>query len=318
MTFEWPVALWALLLLPVAISLYVLAQRRKARYAVRFTNLDLLANLVPKTAGWRRHLPPALVLLAAALLLVGLARPQATVMVPREEATVVLAMDVSGSMVATDVAPDRLSAAREAAGTFLDRLPRDLRVGLVTFSSQAQVLSSPTDDHDAVLRALGSLEAEGGTAMGDGLARATELGRSPDGEEPAGRDVPAAVVLLSDGANTSGDTQPTEAAARAREWGIPVFTVALGTPDGTVQGPGGQVIPVPPDESTLRDVAGSTGGRFFASSSEADLTRVYEELGSRIGFVEEEQEVTFAFAAAALVLLVAGGTLSTLWFNRFP
>jgi Ca-activated chloride channel family protein len=312
MTFEWPVMLWGLLLIPLAILLYILAQRRRVRYAVRFTNLDLLANLVPKTPGWRRHLPPVLFLLAMSLLLLGLARPQATIMVPEEEATVVLAMDTSGSMVATDVAPDRLSAAQEAAGTFLDRLPGELRVGLVTFSSQAQVLSVPTDDHDAVRRALGSLEAEGGTAMGEGLARASEISRSP------GRDAPAAVVLLSDGANTSGEIEPSEAASRAREWGVPVFTVAIGTPEGTVEGPGGQLIPVPPDETTLREIAESTGGRFFASSSEADLARVYEDLGSRIGFAEEEQEVTVAFAAAALALLVAGSILSTLWFNRFP
>lgn len=321
MTFGWPLMLFGLLLVPLAVGLYVLAQRRRALYAVRFTNLDLLANLVPRRPGWRRHLPPALFLVALSLLLLGLARPQATVEVPREQATVVLATDTSGSMRATDVSPDRLSAAREAAGTFVDRLPDGLRVGLVTFSSGTEVLSPPTDDHDAVLRSLDSLSAGGGTAMGDALARASEMGQQTGGGDvsPEGdADVPAAVVLLSDGANTSGGTEPLEAAREARERGIPVFTVALGTADGTVEGPGGETIPVPPDVETLRRVSETTGGEFFSSTSEADLVRVYEELGSSIGFVEEEQEVTVAFVAAALALLATAGTLSVLWLNKLP
>jgi Ca-activated chloride channel family protein len=321
MTFQWPLLLWGLLLVPLLVFLYALLQRRRARYTVRFTNLDLLANVVPRTPGWRRHLPPILLLLALNSLMLGLARPQATVRVPEEEANVVLAVDTSGSMVAEDVSPDRLAAAEEAAGTFVDRLPEELRVGLVTFASQAQVLSAPTADHDSIHASLGSLGAEGGTAMGDGLLRATEISQQDGratGQGGEGDDIPAAVVLLSDGANTSGEAEPAEAAARARELGVPVFTVALGTPDGTVEGPDGQPIEVPPDTATLRDVARTTGGEFFASSSEADLVRVYEDLGSRIGFVEEEQEVTIAFAGAALVLLATGGSLSALWFNRFP
>jgi Ca-activated chloride channel family protein len=319
MSFQWPVALWGLVLIPALAAVYVLAQRRRARYAVRFTNLELLSNVLPKSPGWRRHLPPVLILLALSSLLLGLARPQATVQVPRERANVVLAIDTSGSMVAEDVAPDRLSAAREAAGTFLDRLPEGLRVGLVTFSSDARVIS--------VRAALGSLNAEGGTAMGDALARASEVsqqagegnGRTAGGERQG---VPAAVVLLSDGANTSGETEPSEAARRAREMGVPVFTVALGTADGFVELPdeSGEArrVEVQPDTGTLREIAETTEGRFFASSSGADLVNVYEDLGSRVGFVEEEQEVTVAFAGAAFALMLAGGGLSALWFNRFP
>jgi Ca-activated chloride channel family protein len=327
MSFQWPVALWGLVLIPALAAVYVLAQRRRARYAVRFTNLELLSNVLPKSPGWRRHLPPVLILLALSSLLLGLARPQATVQVPRERANVVLAIDTSGSMVAEDVAPDRLSAAREAAGTFLDRLPEGLRVGLVTFSSDARVISAPTDDHEVVRAALGSLNAEGGTAMGDALARASEVsqqagegkGRTAGGERQG---VPAAVVLLSDGANTSGETEPSEAARRAREMGVPVFTVALGTADGFVELPdeSGEArrVEVQPDTGTLREIAETTEGRFFASSSGADLVDVYEDLGSRVGFVEEEQEVTVAFAGAAFALMLAGGGLSALWFNRFP
>jgi Ca-activated chloride channel family protein len=334
MSFAWPAFLWGLLLVPVAGVLYLLAQRRRKRHAVRFTNLDLLGNLVAHTPGWRRHLPPVLLLMALSALLLGLARPQATVLVPREEANVVLLMDVSGSMEATDVSPNRLAAAQEAAGAFLDRLPDDLRVGLVTFSEREQVLSLPTTEHAAVRDALRTLEAGGGTAMGDGLVRATEIsqlgagegqgsgtGQAEDGDgrgegDPEG--VPAAVVLLSDGSSTDGETEPEEAAERARALGVPVFTVALGTEEGTIEGPGGQEIPVPPDAETLRRISEETGGESFASASEADLVRVYRDLGSSLGFVEEEREVTAAFAAAGAVLILAGGALSTLWFGRLP
>lgn len=324
MSFAWPMALWALLLVPAAAALYLLLQRRRKRHVVRFTNLELLANLVPRFPGWRRHLPPALLLLALGALILGFARPQATVLVPREEANVVMVMDVSGSMEATDVSPDRLVAAKEAAGAFLDRLPEDLRVGLVTFSGREQVLSLPTADHAAVHEAVDSLEAGGGTAMGDGLMRATEIsqlgldGGRRDASNGDGAGVPAAVVLLSDGANTNGQTEPEEAARRAQELGVPVFTVALGTEEGTVEAPGGQAVPVPPDRETLGQIAEQTGGESFASASEGDLVGVYEDLGSSLGFVEEEREVTAAFAAAGAVLILAGGTLSALWFGRLP
>lgn len=335
MSFEWPVLLWGLLLVPLLLVFYVIVQRHRMRYAVRFTNLNLLANLVPRFPGWKRHLPPALFLLALSALILGFARPQATVEVPREEATVVMAMDTSGSMEATDVSPDRLSAAREAAESFLGRMPEELRVGLVSFSSQAQALSLPTDEHAQVSEALDSLRAGGGTAMGDGLARATEIGRNSEEEEPdqettqpaaqgeeqdeaASEAVPLAVILLSDGSNTTGNSDPLQVADEARELGIPVFTVALGTPDGIVQAPTGEQVRVPPDEETLRQIADTTGGSFFASASEADLVRVYEDLGSQIGFVEEEQEVTVAFVGATLALLLAGGTLSMVWFQRLP
>jgi Ca-activated chloride channel family protein len=329
MSFAWPAFLWGLLLVPAAGVLYLLALRRRKRHAVRFTNLELLANVVPRTPGWRRHLPPVLLLMALSALLLGLARPQATVLVPREEANVVLLMDVSGSMEATDVSPNRLAAAQEAAGVFLDRLPDDLRVGLVTFSEREQVLSLPTADHGVVRDALESLEAEGGTAMGDGLLRATEISQLGVGGGDEGRTgdvrgegnqegVPAAVVLLSDGASTDGETEPEEAAETARALGVPVFTVALGTEEGTVEGPGGQEVPVPPDAETLRTIAEETGGESLASASEADLVSVYRDLGSSLGFVEEEREVTAAFAGAGAVLILAGGALATLWFGRLP
>ena len=185
MSFGSPVVLWGLLVIPLAVVLYALAQRRRMRYAVRFTNLDLLANVVTKSPRWRRHLPPVLFLLALSSLLVGLARPQATVLVPKEEANVVLAVDTSGSMAATDVAPDRLSAAQEAAETFLNRSPKNLQVGLVAFSVTPVRILPPTDDQATVRELLGSLKANGGTAMGDALLNAVEISRPRAGEDPA-------------------------------------------------------------------------------------------------------------------------------------
>lgn len=333
--------LWSLVLVPLLLVLYVLVQRRRIRYAVRFTNLNLLTNLVPRFPNWRRHRPPALFLVALSVLLVGLARPQATVEVPQEGATVVMAMDTSGSMEATDVSPDRLSAAQEAAETFLGRMPEELRVGLVSFSSQAQALSLPTTEHAQVSEALDTLRSGGGTAMGDGLARATEIGRSSveddAGQEPTQEssrsgarsgesngvseaqegDAPLAVILLSDGASTTGE-DPLRVASEAQELGIPVFTVALGTREGVVDTPAGEQVSVPPDTGTLQQIADTTGGSFFSSATEADLVQVYEDLGSQIGFVKEEQEVTAAFVGAALAVLLAGGALSLLWFQRLP
>jgi len=314
------------------------------RYAVRFTNLDLLANVVHRSPGWRRHLPTLFYLGALAALLVSLARPEATVLVPREQATVMLVMDVSGSMNATDVAPTRLLAAKRAAESFLDQLPGGFRVGVVSFAASAQTQAEPTRDRAAVRRALQLLEANGGTAMGDGLERALEVRRaatpvptpspapSPGdggtptpGQEPtpAEEAIPLAVVLLSDGANTAGTTQPGEAAEHARELGVPVFTIALGTAEGTITVPGGtrgtlRTMPVPPDPETLRQIAEITGGGFFEAPTESDLRAVYDDLGSRIGFVEELQEVTVLFAGLGLVLIVLGGGLAVLWFNRLP
>jgi Ca-activated chloride channel family protein len=334
---EWPGLLWTLLLVPVALAAYLLAQRRRSRYTVRFTNLDLLANVVSAKPGWRRHLPPALYLLALAALLVSLARPQALTLVPKEQATVILVMDVSGSMNATDVAPTRLVSSQRAAAAFIKELPEKFRVGIVSFASTAQTLTRPTADRVAVYEAIDSLHAEGATAMGDGIERALDVKRpptppssgsaarpSPSPPAPHGGadEAPLVVLLLSDGANTQGRTQPMQAAADAKALGVPVFTIALGTDRGMVDVPDetGNLrrIPVPPDTLTLQRIAETTGARFFAAPSNSDLKEVYRELGSKIGFVREQQEITVVFAATGLLFLVAGATMSLVWFSRFP
>ena len=335
MSAEWPGLLWTLVLVPVALAAYLLAQRRRSRYTVRFTNLDLLANVVSAKPGWRRHVPPAFYLLALAALLVSLARPQALALVPKEQATIVLVMDVSGSMNATDVLPTRLVSSQRAATTFIEQLPEKFRVGIVSFASTAQTLSRPTTDRAAAYEAIATLHAEGATAMGDGIERALDVKRPPGSssggaapaapdppEQSSGREPPVVVLLLSDGANTQGRTQPMEAASDAKELGVPVFTIALGTDQGMVDVPDEtgtmRRIPVPPDELTLQRIAEATGARFFAAPTSRELKDVYRELGSKIGFVKEKQEVTVLFSATALLFLVAGATMSLNWFSRFP
>jgi Ca-activated chloride channel family protein len=336
MSFSWPIALLGLALVPLALLGYVLVQRRRQQYAVRFTNLDLLASVVDRAPRWRRHVPPALALLALTALVLAVAQPTIAREVPQEKATVILTMDVSGSMQATDVQPDRMAAAKEAANAFLDQVPDTVSVGVVSFSTGAQVVLSPTTDHDAVRQAVDALEPGGGTALGDAIADSASLAKSLGGDASTGAaqpastlpadtkgDAPAVVVLLSDGANSSGSLEPAQAADRAAADGVPVYTVALGTDQGSVtidpgDGTGPQTIPVPPDPETLARVAEQTGGRFFDAPDASDLKSIYERVGAEVGTETQQDDIGFAFAAAGAVLLVAGGALSALWFGRIP
>lgn len=348
MTFAAPELLLALLVVPVALGAYVVAGRRRARYAVRFTNVDLLANLLPRRPAWRRHVPPVLYLAAMAALALALARPSMTIAVPRDDATIVLAMDVSGSMRATDVAPTRLAAAQQAAQDFLEQLPERFQVGLVVFSTEPRVVVAPTTDRAAIVRALSTLRADGGTAMGDAIVTAVEAGQaaataqqeaapSPAGSpsaDPSAEPLPSAspgasgdapivaTVLLSDGSNSAGAVDPIEAAERAAAAGTPVYTIALGTNDGTVEVPdefGNPVtLEVPPDRETLASIAEITRARFFEAPTVEDLRQIYDSIGSRVGFTDEEREVSGLFAGAGLALLATGAAFAAFWFNRFP
>jgi Ca-activated chloride channel family protein len=344
MTFASPELLVALLLVPLAITAYLFVQRRRARYAVAFTNVDLLSNLVPRTPSWRRHVPPALYLGAIGALVFALARPSMIMAVPRQEATIILAMDVSGSMQATDVAPSRLAAAKKAASDFVDQLPDTFQVGLVAFSTAPRVAVSPTTDRVAIHRALDSLVAQGGTALGDAIAASLDAAATatsapataaPSPSNPSAAPSPGApatpssgesplvaTVLLSDGANSTGSLEPLDAASRAAALGVPVYTIALGTQDGVVQVPNRQgqlqTLAVPPDTETLAAIAETTGARFFDAPTAKDLAQIYENLSSRVGFTDEQQEVTQLFAAAGLLFVIAGAGLAAHWFNRFP
>ena len=322
MTFATPFILWGLLIVPLGLVAYWLVQRRRIKYAARFTNLDLLANVVDASPGRRRHLPAALTLIALAALVVAMARPQAVVAVPRDDATVVLTMDSSASMTATDVAPTRLDAAKSAASSFLDRLPDRFRVGLVSFSSSVQVLEEPTDDRDAIHSSLDSIEGDIGTALGDAIVTSVGLAPDPAEQEKLSGGKPLfAVLLLSDGANSTG-SEPLAILEQAKAAGVPVYTIALGTDSGTVEITNDfgvtQTYAVPPDRDTLRQVAEETGGRYFEAPTEADLEAVYQEIGSQVSYEDEKRELTAAFAAGGAVFLLLGAGLSALWFGRIP
>ncbi len=324
MSFREPTVLLGLALLPVALLAYLAMQRRRQREAAAFGNPALLPGLMTARPGWRRHLPAGLLLLAIATMILALARPQRSVAAPQRAATVVLVNDVSGSMRAGDVDPTRLTAAVKSAKILVDKTPDNFRIGLVTFADYAEQRVSPTTDRGAVNGALERMVADGGTAMGDGLARGLQTAQTPvptqDGKST--RKLPAIIVLLSDGKNTLGVNSPLEIAEQARKARIPIFAIALGTEGGEVvqRDPFGftQRIPVPPDKDTLREIARTTGGRFFEAVSTRDAEQIYSRIGTRLTSKPEQREVTVAFAGGAFVLLLAGGAFSLIWFGRLP
>jgi Ca-activated chloride channel homolog len=325
MSFATPIALVALILVPIAAAGYILFERRRVRESARFVEPALMPNVVDHVPGWRRHLPAVLLLLATAGFLIGFARPHATVSTRSEEATAIIAIDTSRSMGATDTAPTRLAAAQATVRKFLADLPEKYRVSVVAFSTLAQVVAVPTTDREYVETALSGLRVGEATALGDALATAVDVARGtpqgvkpPPGEEPA----PAVILMLSDGAVDGGRVELPEAIRRAREAKIPVFTALLGTEDGVVEVPhvGGYVerIQVPPDPDALRAVARQTGGSFFTAPTEEELGTVYADLKSRLGSERKDEEITFAFAAGGGLLLLAGCVVSALWFRRLP
>jgi Ca-activated chloride channel homolog len=329
-----PLLLLTLLVVPAVLGLYLLAERRRMRYAVRYTNLDVLAS-VARGRDWRRWVPLALFLLALSAICVALARPHRTTLVAKDRATVVLVIDVSGSMAARDVRPTRLAAAEAAAQTFIDKAPKRMKIGLVVFAGEPQLAAPPTTDHQLVkdaVSSVGEFSGYGGTAIGDALAMATQVAEQAVNEgtlTAAGTSTPthglASILFLSDGAQTRGDLLPGEGAARAKAAGIPVFTVALGTPNGVLKrdfGFGGngptQTVPVPPDPATLHAIAETTGGQFTEARDAATLQHAYAHLGSSLGRKRSRTEITYAFVGAAALLLVASGLLGGAWAPRLP
>ena len=311
MSFQAPLFLLALAAIPAALLALLLARKRPAKYVVRFPATATLAAVAGRTGRARRVIPPALLCLALAGLITALARPEATIAVPVEKASVMLVTDTSGSMNATDVAPDRLTAAKAAASRFLDRVPDKLQTGLVAFADGPHTVLRPTQDRVQVSSTLEALRAEGGTATGDALASAlTALGTR------AKNSPPAAIVLLSDGASKTG-RDPAEVAQEARDANVPIYTVALGTADGVVEAQG-QILSVPPDPEALAEVARISGGRAFAAEDADALDEVYETLGSRIGTKKEKKEVSAGFAAVGLLLLGGAAFTSLRWRGRLP
>jgi Ca-activated chloride channel family protein len=353
MSFQSPWMLLGLLVLAAFVALWLWAERRRARYTVRYTNLEVLATVVSGSS-WRRYVPATILVLGLGALAIGLARPHVERTLLREKATVILVVDTSRSMQAEDVEPTRLGAAQEALRTFLDEAPDDLRVGLVVFAGEAQVATPPTDDHELVEAAITDINeflVFGGTAIGDALQTAVLLGRQvtdlveeegataapglastrslaqatePDEDQEKS---PVSILFLSDGAQTRGLLQPFEGAQLAKEAGFPVFTIALGTPGGVIErgpfggAPGqdtGQTIPVPPDPETLRAIAETTGGEFSEARTADSLTKAYDNLGSRLGREPGESEITWLFLAIAGVLGLLAAGLAAFGSPRFP
>ena len=312
MSFASPLFLAALVLVPLALGAQLLARRRTRRYAVRFPGVATLAPLLPRVPSWRRQAPLALFLAALTAFALALARPHATVAVPREQASIVLVTDVSRSMLAEDVQPSRLEAARDAAQRFLDEVPDEARVGAVAFSTEPHTVQAPTDDHSEIAALIDGLAADGGTATGDALEAALKLVDGPADKRP-----PAAIVLLSDGETTTGG-DPVEVARQARRLKIPIHTFALGTRDGVIQSPDGSLIPVPPDPETMRQIAQLSGGRSFAVEDAEDLAGLYRELGSRVATKKEKREITAAFAGGGALLLMGAAAFGVRATARLP
>ncbi|HST24742.1 MAG TPA: VWA domain-containing protein [Gaiellaceae bacterium] len=342
MSFGQPLLLLTLLVLPLVVAAYLLAQRRRSRFAVAFTNLEVLAAVAARRRPWRRWVAAAVFLLSLAALCVAVARPKVSDLVPSQRAAVILVIDVSGSMNANDVKPTRLAAAEKAISIFLDHAPKQLRVGLIAFAGEADVITPATTDHDLVrlgAESLGNYGGYGGTAIGDALAAAVRLAQQAVGPtkpassgttiayHPQGPQSPASILFLSDGAQHGGVLQPSQGAAIAKAAGIPVYSVSIGTPNGVLNrpynGPGGfggfsGGIPVPVDPTTLRQIAAATGGKFTQAENAKTLDASYANLGSRLGRKPGKSEITNELVLLAAGLLLGAGLLSVLWSPRLP
>ncbi|MFF0467739.1 VWA domain-containing protein [Micromonospora zamorensis] len=306
---------WLLAVLPVfaLAAFYIWRQLHRRAYAMRFTNVDLLRTVAPKGLGWRRHVPATAFLLCLLVLATALARPAVDTKEPLERATVMLAIDVSLSMQADDVAPNRLEAAQEAAKQFVGELPQSYNLGLVSFAKAANVLVPPGKDRDAVTSAIDGLVLAEATATGEAVFTCLEAIRSVPADGAAGIP-PARIVLLSDGFRTSGRAVE-EAAAAAQAANVPVSTIAFGTDTGQVD-IGGQLQRVPVDRMALAELAETTEGYFYEAASVSELKQVYQDMGSSIGFRTEPREVTQWYAGFALLLALCAGALSLLWSSR--
>ena len=320
MSFLHPAMLVWLLAVPAVVVGYVWFDRHRDKRVRAWAPSPLLENMVARPPSWRRHLPIALLLLGGTLLLVGFARPQASVRVKRQDATVVLVVDVSGSMAANDSQPTRLGAAKKIAGEYIDKLPKGYRVAVITFSDHSTLVAPPTHDTELARSALGRAHTVSqGTALADAVARAVVIAKTV--QRPAGaRRPPAVIVVISDGGQTAGRITPDQAAQFARASKIPVTTIALGTPDGVVnqqlQGGFTERIQVPVQPAVLQGIAQQSGGRFDSGVAAVDTAATFDELGSRVGHTHKKVEVTSAAAAGGLAFLLVGAVLSGIWFRR--
>ena len=315
MTLQAPLFLLVLLVAPVAVFLYLRRERANQAGRAAFAAPAMLPAVAPVLPRWRRHVPLAAYLLALIVLAVALARPQVAVSVPIEQARIVLVTDHSGSMAAKDVLPTRLDAARRAATDFLGRVPAQVQVGAMIYNQDPEVLEAPTRDRRAITEALASVVPAGSTATGDALLLALKVAQPA--VAPGERPPPAAIVLISDGESVRG-SDPLDAAREAERLGVPVYTVALGTPQGRIPKEGGGTVPVPPDPETLSEIAEISGGSAYAVDDSSRLSEVYERLGRQLTRKTEQRQITAGFAGGGLALLVVGAGMSLWWFGRVP
>jgi Ca-activated chloride channel family protein len=348
MTFLWPDMLWLLLAVPLLVAGYVLLLRRRKKTALRYASLSLVREALGRSESFRRHVPPLLFLMALVLMLVAVARPHAVVVLPSHHETVILAMDVSGSMRATDVAPNRLVAAQTAARAFVAEQPRTTRIGVVAFAGTASVVQPATHNREDVIDAIDRFQMQRATAIGSAILvslkmifpdiefdlrgsnprpdaeRATRGAPLDSGEaktRPAFQPVPpgsytsAVIILLTDGRATTGP-DPVEAARMAAERGVRVYTVGVGTTQGGILSYEGWSMRVSLDEETLKTIASTTRGEYYHAGTASDLTKIYQDLNSRVVMERKATEVTALFSAGAFVLALAAAALSVLWFHR--
>ncbi|HMC15988.1 MAG TPA: VWA domain-containing protein [Albitalea sp.] len=340
MTFVWPDLLWLLAALPLLVASYLWLLYRRKKNTLRYASLSLIKQAMGKGPGWRRHLPPLLLLLAVATLLVATARPLAIVTLPSQQETIILAMDVSGSMRAADVQPNRLIASQEAAKSFIKDLPRSVRVGVVSFAGTAAVVQPPTQSREDIVAAIDRFQLQRGTAIGSGivlslatlfpdagidLSQITGARNMPlaPGEKPKKEFTPVppgsygsgAIILLTDGQRTTGP-DPMDAAKMAADRGVKVFTLGIGTKDGETIGFEGWSMRVRLDEDTLKQIANLTHAEYFYAGTANDLKKVYQSLSTRLVVEKKETEISGLFAAAAAVLVLVAAGLSVAWFGR--
>jgi Ca-activated chloride channel homolog len=352
-TFLWPELLWLLAFVPLLIASYVFIVRRKRKAALRYASLTMVRDAMGAGLRLRRHIPPLLFLLAISIMIVAIARPAAVVQLPSQHETIILSLDVSGSMRAKDVEPDRITAAQNAAKTFINEQPRSTRVGIVAFAGTASLVQSPTQNKEDLHAAIERLQLQRATAIGSGILVAlkaifpdvnfelnssnprpssmngptarplpgTQMPSRPDKGAAAQKPVPpgsyksAAIILLTDGQATAGP-DPLEAARMAAERGIRVYTVGIGTPHGDILQGEGWSMRVRLDEETLKQIANITQAEYFYAGSALDLKKVYQSLNSKFVLEKKETEITALFAGAAALTLLLSALLSLLWFNR--
>jgi Ca-activated chloride channel homolog len=336
MSFLWPSLLWFLLIVPLGIWLYLVLQRRRQRMITRFGRTALTGASAGNTPDSRRHFPPAVFMVALIILIVGMARPQMVVSLPRVEGTVILAYDVSGSMAATDVKPTRMDAAKAAGSDFVRRQPSTVQIGVVAFSDSGLAVEPPTNDKDAILSAISRLTPQRGTSLAGGILAAlntiaiaqsgqtthfySSLTPSPSPTPtavPQGHYTSAAIVLLTDGENNE-NPDPLAAAQAAADRGVRIYTVGLGSPAGTTLHINGFIVHTQLDETMLQQISQLTGGIYYNAENETELHKIYNDLTPQLMIKTEETELTSLFAGAGVIILLIGGMFSLLWFSRLP